>query len=98
MDLESKLVSMLPFCTPFFSGILSIYEKLLKEAVNETNKNVKFIKSLLSEKDDAKVSLDYDHKITDKDSAKDIVPHIIKTLDFAVRYLEERVKLFSSSL
>ena len=90
--------SMIRFCIPFVAGLLSNDKELLKEAVNETNKNVKFIKSLLSEKDDAKVSLDYDHKITDKDSAKDIVPHIIKTLDFAVRYLEERVKLFSSSL
>ena len=90
--------SMIRFCIPFVAG-LSLYDKeLLKEAVNETNRNVKFIKALLSEKDDAKVSLDYDHKITDQESVKDIVPHIIKSLDFAVRYLEERVKLFSSSL
>ena len=90
--------SMVRFCIPFVAR-LPLYDKeLLKEAVNETNRNVKFIKALLSEKDEAKVSLDYDHKITDKESAKDIVPHIIKTLDFAVRYLEERVKLFSSSL
>ena len=90
--------SMIRFCIPFVAGLSSQDKELLKEAVNETNRNVKFIKALLSEKDDAKVSLDYDHKITDKESAKDIVPHIIKTLDFAVRYLEERVKLFSSSL
>ena len=90
--------SMIRFCIPFVAGLLSNDKELLKEAVNETNRNVKFIKALLSEKDDAKVSLDYDHKITDKESVKDIVPHIIKTLDFAVRYLEERVKLFSSSL
>ena len=84
--------SMIRFCIPFVAG-LSLYDKeLLKEAVNETNRNVKFIKALLSEKDDAKVSLDYDHKITDLESAKDIVPHIIKTLDFAVVYLEERVR------
>ena len=90
--------SMIRFCIPFVAGLLSNDKELLKEAVNETNRNVKLIKALLSEKDEAKVSLDYDHKITDKESAKDIVPHIIKTLDFAVRYLEERVKLFSSSL
>ena len=90
--------SMIRFCIPFVAGLSSQDKELLKEAVNETNRNVKFIKALLSKKDDAKVSLDYDHKITDKESAKDIVPHIIKTLDFAVRYLEERVKLFSSSL
>ena len=76
--------SMIRFCIPFVAG-LSLYDKeLLKEAVNETNRNVKFIKALLSEKDDAKVSLDYDHKITDLESAKDIVPHIIKSLDFEI--------------
>lgn len=84
--------SMIRFCIPFVAG-LSLYDKeLLKEAVNETNRNVKFIKALLSEKDDAKVYLDYDHKITDIESAKDIVPHIIKSLDFAVRFLKRTVR------
>ena len=84
--------SMVRFCIPFVAR-LPLYDKeLLKEAVNETNRNVKFIKALLSEKDDAKVSLDYDHKITDQESAKDIVPHIIKTLAFAVGYFKERIR------
>ncbi len=84
--------SMVRFCIPFVAR-LPLYDKeLLKEAVNETNRNVKFIKALLSEKDETKVSLDYDHKITDKESAKDIVPHIIKSLDFSVGYLEKIVR------
>ena len=90
--------SMIRFCVPFVAGLPLQDKELLKKAVNDTNRNVKFIKALLAEKKEAKVSLDYDHKITDKESAKEIVPHIIKALDFAVRYLEERVKLFSSSL
>lgn len=84
--------SMIRFYIPFVAGLLSNDKELLKEAVNETNRNVKFIKALLSEKDDAKVSLDYDHKITDIESAKDIVPHIIKSLDFAVRFLKRTVR------
>ena len=84
--------SMVRFCIPFVARLLSNDKELLKEAVNETNINVKFIKALLSEKDDAKVSLDYDHKITDIESAKDIVPHIIKSLDFAVRFLKRTVR------
>ena len=83
---------MIRFCIPFVAGLSSNDKELLKEAVNETNRNVKFIKVLLSEKDDAKVSLDYDHKITDLESAKDIVPHIIKSLDFAVRFLKRTVR------
>ena len=93
----SKDESMVRFCIPFVAR-LPLYEKeLLKEAVNETNRNVKFIKALLSEKDDAKVSLDYDHKITDLESAKDIVPHIIKSLDFAVGFLERIVRQINNN-
>lgn len=84
--------SMIRFCVPFVAGLSSQDKDLLKEVVNDTNRNVKFIKVLLSEKKEAKVSLDYDHKITDKESAKDIVPHIIKALDFAVEYLGKRVR------
>ena len=89
--------SMVRFCIPFVAR-LPLYDKeLLKEAVNETNRNGKFIKALLSEKDDAKVSLDYDHKITDLESAKDIVPHIIKSLDFAVGFLERIVRQINNN-
>ena len=89
--------SMVRFCIPFVAR-LPLYDKeLLKEAVNETNRNVKFIKALLSEKDDAKVSLDYDHKITDLESAKDIVPHIVKSLDFAVGFLERIVRQINNN-
>lgn len=84
--------SLIRFYIPFVAGLSSQDKDLLKEVVNDTNRNVKFIKALLSEEDDAKVSLDYDHKITDLESAKDIVPHIIKSLDFAVRFLERTVR------
>ena len=84
--------TMIRFSIPFVVGLPLRNKEQLKEAVNDTNKNVKYTKALLSGKDEAKVSLDYDHKITDKESTKNIVPHIIKTLDFAVVYLEERVK------
>lgn len=84
--------SMIRFCIPFVAGLSSQGKELLKDAVNDTNRNVKFIKAMLSEKDESKVSLDYDHKITEKESAKDIVPHIITALNFAVGYLGEMVR------
>ena len=84
--------TMIRFCIPFVVGLPLQNKEQLKEAVNDTNKNVKYTKALLSGKDEVKVSLDYGHKITDKESTKNIVPHIIKTLDFAVGYLEKRVR------
>lgn len=84
--------TMIRFCIPFVAGLSSQDKDLLKNAVNETNRNVKFIKALLVENNEVKASLDYDHKITEKESAKDIVPHIIKALDFAAKYLAKRTK------
>ena len=84
--------TMIRFSIPFVVGLPIQNKEQLKEAVNDTNKNVKYTKALLSGKDEVKVSLDYGHKITDKESTKNIVPHIIKTLDFAVGYLEKRVR------
>lgn len=83
--------SMIRFCIPFVAGLPSQGKESLKEAVNDTNRNVKYIKALLGEHEEFKVSLDYDHKVADSESAKDIVSHIIMALDFAVRYLENRV-------
>ena len=84
--------SMVRFCIPFVAGLYSQDKGVLNEAVNDANRNVKFIKALFSDRDEIKVSLDYDHKITEKESAKDIVPHIITALNFAVGYLGERVR------
>ena len=92
--MAGKDESMIRFCIPFVTGISSQDKELLKDAVNETNKNVKFTKALLSENDGLKISLDYDHKVTDKESVKDIVPHIIKVLDFAAEYLLKKINGF----
>lgn len=84
--------SMIRFYIPFVEGVPLHKTEQLKEAVNDTNRNVKFIKALLSENEDVKVSLDYDHKISEKESVGEIVPHIIKALDFAASYLVKRME------
>lgn len=42
--------SMIRFCLPFVAGLPSQDKELLKKAVNDTNRNVKYIKALLAEK------------------------------------------------
>ena len=42
--------SMIRFCLPFVDGLPSQDKELLKKAVNDTNRNVKYIKALLAEK------------------------------------------------
>ena len=84
--------SMVRFCIPFVAGLYSQDKGVLNEAVNDANRNVKFIKALFSDRDEIKVSLDYDHKITEKESAKDIVPDVTTALYFDVGYFKERVR------
>lgn len=46
--------SMIRFCIPFVARLPSLDKELLKDAVNDTNRNVKYIKVLLSEKKNRK--------------------------------------------
>ena len=81
---------MIRFCIPHLI-IANEYDKeQLTDAINNTNKNVKFIKAV--KLDCGSVSLDYDHKTTSDDSAETIVPHIINALDFASTYLLNKLK------
>ena len=81
---------MIRFCIPHLI-IANEYDKeQLTDAINNTNKNVKFIKAV--KLDCGSVSLDYDHKTTSDESAETIVPHIINALDFASTYLLNKLK------
>lgn len=76
---------MIRFCVPHLVKANEYDTELLSDAINETNRNVKFIKAV--KLDCGSVSLDYDHKTASDESADTIVPHIINTLDFASGYL-----------
>ena len=67
------------------------YEKdIIDAAVNETNREVKFIKAMVL--DNGSITLNYDHRIADGEKAEEIVPHIIQVLYAAAVYLTEKVK------
>lgn len=67
------------------------YEKeRLENVINETNREVKYVKVMILE--NGSVSLNYDHKICEKERASDIVPHMIKTLYCASEYLMFKLK------
>ena len=81
---------MIRFCIPHLI-IANEYDKeQLTDAINNTNKNVKFIKAVKLYC--GSVSLDDDHKMTSDESADTIVPHIINALDFASTYLLNKLK------
>lgn len=76
---------MIRFCVPHLIKTDKYDTERLSEAINETNRKVKFIKAV--KLSCGSVSLDYDHKITSDETAEIIVPHIINVLDFASTYL-----------
>lgn len=54
-------------------------------AINETNREVPFVKAVLLE--NRSISLDYDYKIFENGSAGEIVPHMIDSLNAASDYI-----------
>ena len=81
---------MIRFSIPHLVKASEYDAGLLAEAINETNRNVKFIKAVIL--DCGSVSLGYDHKANADESAEAIVHHIIKTLDFASTYLLNKLE------
>lgn len=79
----------LRFCVPFLAKSEDYDNDVLTEAINETNREVKFIKAMVLES--GCVSLDYDHKLTDGENIEEIVPHIIMSLDFASSFLTTKL-------
>lgn len=75
----------LRFCIPHLTKSCDYDSDALTEAINETNRNVKYIKAMVLE--NGSLSLDYDHKLTEGEKVDELVPHIIKSLDFASNYL-----------
>ena len=59
-------------------------------AVNETNREVRFIKAMLL--NNGSISLNYDHRISNGEDIGEIVEHIIKTLYIASEYLVLKLK------
>lgn len=83
--MSGKDEGMIRFCVPHLVKADEYDADLLSEAINETNRNVKFIKAVTLEC--GSVSIGYDHQITSDEAAESIVPHIINALDFASAYL-----------
>lgn len=57
----------------------------LNKAINETNREVKFIKAIIL--NNGSISLNYDHKISNDENFNEIVPYVIKTLYKTSEYL-----------
>lgn len=88
--LAGKNEDMIRFCIPYLVKAGKRDEKVVSEAINETNRNVKYIKVV--KQACGIISLSYDYKTTSNNIAETIVPHIIDALDFASTYLLNKLK------
>lgn len=88
--MDGKNKGMLRFCMPHLVMAAEYDSGQVSEVINETNRNVKFIKAVIL--DNGSISLDYDHKTTSDEAAETIVPHIIDALDFASNYLLNKLR------
>lgn len=88
--MNGKDDGIIRFCIPHLVKADEYDPGQLSAAINETNRNVKFIKAV--KLDCGSVSLDYDHKMTSEESAETIISHIINALDFASTYLLDKLK------
>lgn len=80
----------LRFCVPHLLKAEGYDKSKLTKAINETNKEVKYVKAIVL--DNGSVSLNYDHKMAKQEKVHEIVPHIIRALDFASDYLMNKLK------
>ena len=86
-DKEHKFVR---FTIPHIIKVNDMDIKDVTDIINETNREVKFIKAVILE--NSSISISYDHKIADQENIGHIVYHIINTLDFASNYLMKKIK------
>lgn len=76
---------MVRICIPHLVKANEYDAEILSDAINETNRNVKFVKAV--KLDCGSVALNYDYKTSPMESVEMTIPHIINVLDQASSYL-----------
>lgn len=82
--------NMIRIVIPYIANSYDYNRGMIEEVVNETNREVKFVKATVLK--NGSISLNYDHKISEVTSLKEIVRHIIQTLYFASEYLVQKIE------
>jgi hypothetical protein len=72
-------------CIPHLANSNDYKEKDMTILVNETNREVKFIKVFILR--NGSISLNYDHQLMEGERVKDIIVSMIRSLNFASDYL-----------
>ena len=81
---------MIRISIPYFTKSSDYTSEELDVAINEVNREVKFIKVMVLM--NGSVSLNYDHKISNDEKVDEIVYYMIRTLSVASEYLKRKLQ------
>lgn len=86
---HDKRADSLRFTIPYLANATDENVEKMMELINQANREVKYIKATLLE--NGCLTLTYDHKIVSGEIVSEVVPHIIKTLDFSLSYIRKKI-------
>ena len=85
-NLSSNLIRI---CIPHFGSIEDYDSEQLSIAINETNKEVRYVKVVTL--GNGSIAINYDHKYDGLNDLRSILLHMLKTLCFAAEYLKSKL-------
>jgi len=80
---------MIRMSIPYVANINAYPREIADAAINETNREIKYIKVVVL--NNGSISLNYDHKINNEEKCGDTVAHMINTLFAASEYLNRKL-------
>ena len=81
--------NMIRICIPHFGDANQYNSEQLSIAINETNREVKYVKVVIL--GNGSISINYDHKYDGENDLHSMLLHMLKTLCFAAEYLKSKL-------
>ncbi len=81
--------NLIRICIPHFGSIENYDSERLSIAINETNKEIKYVKVVTL--GNGSISINYDHKYDGENDLHSMLLHMLKTLCFAAEYLKSKL-------
>lgn len=76
-------------CIPYFDEANHYESESLVAAINETNREVKYVKVVIL--GNGSISINYDHKYDGENDIHSMLFHMLETLCFAAEYLKNKL-------
>ena len=86
---DNQSSNLIRICIPHFGSIEGYDSERLSTAINETNKEVKYVKVVTLV--NGSISINYDHKYDGENDLYSILLHMLMTLCFAAEYLKSKL-------